>query len=181
MTNDEREKAILTLKKIFPDDQKLRNAVIVTNATMEQFTALKVSLLKTLVDVYDLEPGETEDWERRMALEIGAAIDWSIRLELHIHDMRSALFFRLQQRNKVKYNSPEEQAEAEQQKLNKAEAKAAVAAATAAKVPATSAPEQHETPSPTSDSDPKPANDETHESRQERLAGVLGAAFKKKA
>jgi hypothetical protein len=101
----ERKARMEKLAALFPEDERLRNGVMMTVGSCQQIPMMSSTLLKQLEDLP--APGsDTVQWESMTQLALADVLRWAVHNELAIHDLRQALFFRYN--NRVRKMAPPE-------------------------------------------------------------------------
>jgi hypothetical protein len=96
--NAERVKErIATLKTVWPEDERLRNAILMSMGCTEQLPVMNDAFQAVLFALPS--PGtDTVGWESGVHLALTDVIRWATNIELALHDLRQALFFRYNKR-----------------------------------------------------------------------------------
>lgn len=99
-----------TLKEIWPDDERLRNAILMGMGCTDQLPTMNTALATQLHSLP--KPGEdTVEYESLLHLALGDVLQWSARMEIALHDLRQSLFYRYNNRvRKMTAPDPKEEA-----------------------------------------------------------------------
>lgn len=106
--NDELKVRIEQLTKLFPDDERFRNAILMATGVNEELPVLSKAFGEILDELY--KPGADGPLlEVQMNLALGDVLQWLPRLEIALHDLRSSLFFRYNKRVKAMHQPTDEE------------------------------------------------------------------------
>jgi hypothetical protein len=106
MTHEEaeqkRKEKFAVLMQVFPGDARLCNAIAMAEGVTEQLPPLNDALRKDVRQFYaNAKPGiDTAAGEERLMQTTADVLAWATYLELSLHDLRKALFFRFNVRVK---------------------------------------------------------------------------------
>jgi hypothetical protein len=98
------------IRAIFPQDERLRNAILMAMGCTDQLPVLNDAFRKTLFALPD--PSDTIPWENETHLAVAEVLLWSARIELALHDLRQSLFFRFNNRIKHRQAPTKEELDA---------------------------------------------------------------------
>jgi hypothetical protein len=91
-----RKEKFAVLMQVFPGDLRLCNGIASAEGVADQLVALADALRKDVRQFYvDAKPGvDTTPGEERLMQTVADVLAWATSLELSLHDLRKALFFR---------------------------------------------------------------------------------------